>query len=319
MKRGLVVLVILMILVVILIGCDALKKKDEGPETGTTFIGGTQGVDMIFVDGQPPERVLDNSEETFSIVLLVENLGEYTIPKGRMIASLEGISQEAFGLKSLSINSGDDLEKRRKTREDILEAGPLDMNFGDASYKPDLPGDLNFNLKASLCYDYKSDAVTSICLKKNVLRRDPEAVCFVDPDKGLSVDNSGAPVQIVNLVERPSGSNKVSVFFDIENQGVGEVYEPGTFSSVCEKLRDKEGGVSVSVETTSKALDVKCSTLGDSNKGNIKLIDGKKTVRCTIDTSNLQETAFIEPLIIRAEYMYRDAIITPLTVENAEF
>ncbi|MDO8556221.1 MAG: hypothetical protein Q7R96_03545 [Nanoarchaeota archaeon] len=284
------------------------------------FAGGNQALALAFIEGEPPAKVLDNNQESFPLTLLLSNQGEYTIPKGKILASLSGISREAFGLNSLTVKSTFDLEKRSKTRDQVNTGGQEELSFGDAKYKPNLPADFGLTLRADICYDYQNEAVTAVCLKKEVLNRATiNDNCALDTQNG-KIENSGGPLQISNFHQRPTGTNKIRISFDVANKGVGAAYPPGTFTAVCgggdEKALDS---VEVSISSTGNKYKISCSKFNSGDKGTIRLVNGIKTVTCEIDTNTLQEAAFTDFFIIKTRYQYRDGITYPITIENSDF
>src|SRR3989344_331452 len=131
MKKRLVVILGLLLLVS---ACAGLTKgADKGSDSA--FVGGTKALSIAFAAEEPPAKVLDDDQEEFFITLLLKNEGEFTIPSGRILASLSGISKEAFSLNSLNVKSDFDLERVRKDR-DLLSAGGIEeLSFGMAKYK----------------------------------------------------------------------------------------------------------------------------------------------------------------------------------------
>ena len=92
-------------------GCE---EKVVENNIGDPFVGGTTGLTFIFQEFEPPTSVLDDSQEEFYITLLVKNAGEWTVPEGRVIASLSGIQAVAFNMNSLSTNSEVDISGTTK-------------------------------------------------------------------------------------------------------------------------------------------------------------------------------------------------------------
>src|SRR3990167_5711985 len=118
-------------------------------------------------------------------------------------------------------------------------------------------------------------------------------VCIIYEDKGIS--NSGAPVQVMTLSERPAGTNQVRVIFEIENKGKGVSYLKDTFSgSVCLESgnRVKENKVNVLVSSDDD-VTITCNKLNDQAQGEVRLVENKVILSCDIDTSRLQDTTFI--------------------------
>src|SRR3989338_333815 len=104
-------ILLLVFLALILAGCKGGTEDTQAADKA--FIGGTNGISIAFVDTEPPTEVLDDGQQVFRMTLLLSNLGEYTIPSGKILASLSGISREAFNLASLNVRSNFDLERAR--------------------------------------------------------------------------------------------------------------------------------------------------------------------------------------------------------------
>jgi len=316
-------LVILVPFLLLLAGCAGLIGGAGTPgQNEGAFAGGTQALQLGFLEGEPPEKVLDNGQETFMITLLLRNEGEYTIPKGKILATLSGASREAFNLKSLTVKSDFDLEKKAKSRDQVTQGGQEELSFGVAKYKPDLPADFGLDLRADVCYDYQTEAVTSICLKKNAFARaDVNDNCALD-NPSPPVENSGGPLQVSSVKQRPTGANKIRLSFDVSNKGVGAVYPPGTFASQCggsQETEQQQDSLQVSLTSTGNKYPIACSKFANGNHGTVRLVNGVKTINCEIDTSGLQDSSFTDFLIIKMKYMYRDAVSVPLTIENSDF
>ena len=309
-------LVLFISLVFLLAGCTGLSKGTD-QSSDSAFVGGTKALSLAFAGDEPPAKVLDDNQEEFFITLLLKNEGEFTIPKGRILASLSGISKEAFSLNSLNVKSDFDLERVRKDR-DLLSAGGIEeLSFGMAKYKSDLPADFDTDIRANVCYDYETQAVASICLKKNPLERGDEDSCLVD-NQAVKVENSGAPVQVVGFRQRPTSGSKILVSFDVSNKGIGKAYSPSTFTDVCKEMEDNADMIEVSLSSSSGNMKISCSKFGNSNKGIVRLVNNIKTVSCDIDTSGIQDISYQDFLIVKMRYMYRDLISVPITIEDAQ-
>ena len=317
MKRGIIV-VLLLISILVISGCKDFgigKKKVPSPQQ-QAFVGGTKGLEVAFALDQPPNTVLDNNQETFFITLLVKNVGEFTIPIGKLIASLSGVQQNSFGISSINVLNNFDLFGVGKDREFITPGGEDFIEFGEASFKPDIPGTTSFPLRADVCYLYQTRAVSSICLKRNVLKKDFSDVCEIN-NNNVQVENSGGPIQITNVRENSIGNNKLKISFKIVNKDVGAVYEPGTFTNTCVGHEEDKDRVKITVTNPQNNFNVECVQIGNRNSGTIKLINKEKDVSCLISTSNLQEVSFKDILLFTADYQYRQAVQTTLVVENS--
>lgn len=316
MKRGYLFLAFI-IAILFLSSCEE-KGKVEKLEA---FVGGIDGLEMSFIEDEPPEEVLDNEEETFYITVLLENEGEFDIPEGGIVGTLSGINQEAFSLKHMSYKSAFPLWGKQKEGDFIREGEQQEFDFGEASYKEDLLADFSTTIVADICYRYGTIAAGTLCLKRDVVKTERKAtrrdICLTKNDE-VELENSAAPIQVTSMKQQPSSTNAIRFIFVVENKGEGIVYQPNAITDFCGYDEDiKEDEVYVTVTSPSKKVKPECSTLDDKDEGAIRLIDGKKQVVCTIDTSDLQRTAYNDLIYVHLDYFYRDAISTPITVKNA--
>ncbi len=294
-------------------GCTTTTKKT----TGKVFLGGTNGLDIGFVSDEPPAKVADADQETFRITLNLKNKGEFTVPKGKVIATLSGISKDAWGLTSLDAVSKSSIDGMQKEDSKEIAGAEEELSFGNAKYKTDLKSDFLTSMQVDACYLYETDALASLCLKKNPLEKEKETQAC-ETTLSLGVENSGAPLQITNVNQKGMGENEIRVMFDIEKKGSGEVYENDAFTSSCSGQDDKKDYINVEVITREQSnMEIKCSALDDKDEGVTRLIDGKKTISCRISTSNLQESAFTTPLEINVAYFFRGTLSKAITVENS--
>ncbi|MCX6711913.1 MAG: hypothetical protein NT139_02665 [Candidatus Woesearchaeota archaeon] len=314
MKRGLISLITILSLFLVIVGCTSTTTTSKPG----TFVGGTNGLDLSFISEEPPDRVLDDNQDLFYITVAIENKGEFDIPANKIIGSLSGIDKDSFQISSMDIKLNRDLPGVSKSRDKVIMGGEDELEFGQAKYKYDLNADFTATLRADVCYSYETKAVASICLKKNsAAQRDKEDVCPIN-NANVDLEVSGAPIQIASVDQRPSGSDAVRLTFDVvKKTTTGEVFAPDTFSNNCRAQEQKKNIVEVEVNSAKSSIPISCGTLGNSNKGNTKLADNKKTINCVIKTSGLQEIAFKTPINIEVRYFYKDAISKTLIVEDA--
>jgi hypothetical protein len=307
-------LVVILSLFLIIVGCTTTTTTSKPG----TFVGGTNGLDLSFISEEPPDNVLDDNQDLFYITVAVENKGEFDIPANKIIASLGGIDKDSFTISSMDVKLNRDLPGVSKSRSKTIMGGEDEIEFGSAKYKYNLDADFTTTLRADVCYLYKTDAVASVCLKKNAAaQRDKEDVCAIN-NANVNLEVSGAPVQIANVDQRPSGSDAVRLTFDVvKKASTGEVYAPDTFSSNCRDQEQKKNIFEVEISSAKASIPISCGVLSNGNKGNTKLAENSKTINCVIKTSGLQETAFNTPINIKVRYFYKDAISKTLVVEDA--
>jgi len=114
-----IVLLVLIASVVFIAGCVQGDDLVTGP-----FVGGTNGLTIGFGQDAPPDRVFDNNEEDFDIIIEVENVGEFDIPEDKVIVTLSGIDVRDFGLSSPHRILDRPLEGKSEFQEDALVQKP---------------------------------------------------------------------------------------------------------------------------------------------------------------------------------------------------
>lgn len=311
MKKGLILMLI--IAIILIVGCTGKK-----PTTTTgPFIGGTDGLSVKFAQGEPPTAVLDNKQEDFFITLLVKNNGEFTVPVNGLVSTLSGISQQAFNIQSMNKKNSFEIFGAKKEVDTATGGAEESIEFGEANYQINIPADFSTTIRGDICYAYQTKAVANLCLKKNVLKKDIDDVCDVNIPN-LNAANSGSPIQFTNARQTSVGTNKIKVTFKIMNSGDGAVYEPNAFSDTCGGKEENKDKVKLTLTSPGGKFSVKCTQLGNSDSGTIKLVNKEKEISCTIDTTSLQEITFQDVLLFQADFMYREGVVTPLLIRNAE-
>ena len=309
-------LVLFLIFLLAFSGCASKKKQETSLGA---FLGGTEGMSFLFVEEEPPETILDNSNQPFFITLQLKNEGEYSIKENEILTTLSGISYESFSITKASQRNQNSLEKGylNKQTGEIIE-GATDQISYEADYQEDLAYDLPFTISANVCYAYQTQAVAQLCLSKQPTRRPQKTdVCAITEEK--EVGNSGAPVQITSFSQRAAGQNEVSVTFKVENNNKGETYNPNFINNIQDCVSDDREKNKVYIKVASEqAIDISCPKLGGGKEGEVRLINDQTTVTCNIDTQGLAEaTPFAGVMDILVDYTYKDNIATDLTVENA--
>ncbi len=312
--RGKYLLVFLVICLFFVSGQAGCPKKGAEEEIGLgVFAGGVEGLDISFVENEPPASVLDNNEDPFYITVELKNKGEYTIPKEKIIATLSGISAELFGLSTLNAKMDYELEGKMKTDTEVLEGLTDQLSFEQAAWKSDLDVDFPTSIWVDVCYQYQTRGSSRLCLKQKPAERGTDDLCNIN-NAEVKIDNSGAPLQIKNVKQVASGANEIKVTFSIENKGEGEVYPPDAFTSACKKDTSILGKVKVEVSVES-GIPIQCGRLDNRDSGLVKLSGKETTIVCSVDTYRVQSSAFEEPFNIKVTYFYKQGIGKDLTVK----
>lgn len=307
--------IIFLIIILTLAGCNS-QKKDKVPAVG--FIGGTEGLSakLEIVSSQLNE-ILDDGVEPFQISLNLQNKGEHTVNKDEVLTTLAGIDLNAFQIKEKDGTSAnfDQLDKLRFEGNTKLPPSETVIVY-DANYKYDEPTNKVQDLAVNYCYKYTTTAAADACLKKEVTKPSKEERCKINEQK--VVGNSGAPVSVILLNERPSEMNTVTFAIQIENKGKGDIYAPDFLSKgKCIEDLESKNKIHVKVEFPDSDPVIKCAKFDDSNEGILGVIQNKASLTCTADTSNMQDTAFTKSLRITLSYVYKDDVSAKLTIKSA--
>lgn len=304
----------LVIAMMLLAGCNGTTK------TGAVdpFLGGTNGILLSFMDDAPPGEVFDGGDFPFSIVVTLKNDGEWEVPSGKGTLSISGINPTEFGV------TDDDMVK---TLPEVLEASSKDaegnvipgtillMEFPEMVYAGELVGNRVFPVRANLCYEYGTEATSSLCVRANLRDTSDSPICNVNEAK--TVYSSGAPVAITNFEEAVAGSDKVRFTFTISHKNNGNIYKLG--SSCDGAVYANRNKVHVTVDSGLEGL--KCSGLsgGDDTSGYVTLSTdggaGERVITCTQPIES--QTDFDQPVNIELAYDYKDHIDTELLVKHA--
>jgi hypothetical protein len=298
-------------------GCE--KQGEGGPsvQIKKAFIGGTRGLDISFTESAPPDEVFDTNFP-FSINIKLENVGEWDImnPSDTTL-SIVGIDPADFGKTSefLIKNSPVPMMGAKLDPQGNRITGTIaNIDFPDLQYVSTVAGKVQFVLRASACYEYGTKVNTKICILDDLLgitrKGIEEAVC--NPNEPKAFENSGAPVQVNNIKETVMGTDRVSLSFDIEHVGSGDVFKKATECSATIADKDK-----VYVKVSTGEPGVQCSGIdGGGAEGYTTLFSGKRSIICTQQLPSPRGD-FEKSITINLEYGYRQYVDTQLTVKHA--
>ena len=142
--------------VVILLFVAACGNGETADAGITPFIGGTEGIDIDFLDTRT--EVFDAGQDAFDVTIKLKNQGEWDVSKENARVRLSGVNPREFGKleEEFSEIPQDDVSKKWKDSEgNILDSPPVTVEFKNLNYLSALTGaSLEFPLLASICYDY---------------------------------------------------------------------------------------------------------------------------------------------------------------------
>jgi hypothetical protein len=303
-------IILLAIIAMVLIGCqqDGQTVSIEAP-----FIGGTQGIEFDFT--QLRSEVYDAGTDPFDVTLKIENKGESNILKDNIRVTLSGINPIEFSTSENNLVKTpreDVIAKRKDIAGNIQPGPPIFVDFSGLSYAGKITGTtIDFPLRANICYLYNTNAISKLCIRKNILTAG-EGLCNINEDKPIY--NSGSPIQITRLTESARAKDKIGFTFEIQNMGTGDVYERG---SVCDKsTRKNKDRAFVRVDTNMPGIH--CTGLenkGTKAEGYTTLFDGVKTITCTQPVPGRLD--FEQILGIEVIYDYEEYKQTKVSVKTS--
>ena len=203
--KKLFVIGIILLLVLVSVGCD---EDTDVTSPSRAFLGGEAGLKAEFINGMPPDEILDKESQTFGIGLELENMGEVSVLEGEGYVEIVGINGPDFGVDqdTLKKDIDDGISGVKKNINGERIAGGFGLvEFTDLKYLQDIPGEVTLPMTADICYNYKTRAATKICVKKDLLEGIGEdKICEVSGEK--DIQNSGAPIHITGLTQNPIGN-----------------------------------------------------------------------------------------------------------------
>lgn len=301
MKKYLIIIALSFL--IILSGC-----KSNQPTTKGSFLGGTDGVEISFVNLFPPSQFSQN-DSNIQVKVLLKNKGETRVATGNAKSRIFGINLDTFGLTQ-------DYRATLGPLEGRSESSPGDekeIELGTIKYKGSIINSQDSTLRARLCYIYQTKSDLQICLKSILSQEAGNTICDLNGEKVTKTGVSSAPIQITSVKEQTTGSDQVRLDVVIENKGKGEVFP---VNSDCKDLDDEikrvqnKNRVNVRID---EPVGIKCSfrTGEPSNEGIITLDStGKATLSCWTAV----EEPKVDHLKLFLDYVYRDQATKQVTI-----
>ena len=169
MKKYFVLFLILSL--VLAVGC---QKQEKSPTTtGKAFVGGGKGIDIQFINGAPPDEVYDKNYP-FDITLKLKNIGEFTVEdKTKVSVSITGIDPSDFSKQTADLTKNIPDQPFKATNVDpqgnIAEGTITTVEFQGLQFRGNVTGTQEFPIRANVCYDYGTTAISKLCVLKDML------------------------------------------------------------------------------------------------------------------------------------------------------
>jgi len=313
-----IITALLITAIMLISGCGQQKETTDATKT---FIGGTEGLAMSLEPGFPPTEVFDNGNSPFDVDVKLKNNGEYTVKAASVEARIVGPYPQDFGKTDADFKktgTEDILAKTKSTEGQVMDGGESHIIFTSLSYKNALKGNELNPYRTDVCYTYGTEAVTQICVLKDLLRTTESNICKVNEDK--VVKNSGAPVQITKITESRYGTQDIGITLDIANLGTGEVYQKAKKCDAAQ-LRDKNK-VWVKIDTgltdqpTCSGLKDDAGNVVNGNEGYVTLNPDTKTTRLTCVQKATSQQDFAKTINFNLEYDYYQTLGWQLLIKH---
>jgi len=317
-------LLIFTILASLLLLSSCAQIDSEGVDLTQPFIGGTIGLNAYLLEGLPPPIIQDNSQSTFSIAVVLENQGEADVgvPDNPFVqVTLVGINPQQWSLTDADTVKvlAQPLRGARKNFDGTILPGELTtVAFENMMFISNIRGNVQYTLRADICYDYTTVTSSVICIKDDVLENiQDSSLCTLTGEKGAR--NSGGPLQVTSIVQNPLGQNRIQVNFVIEHVGFGEFYGrvDGETCNPSPSNFNKHQVQVILQPLSDPSISITCSRFGGTNQGTIKLFQGApQTISCTLTTDPDRGRIFQDLLEIELRYRYGQFIETPILVQD---
>lgn len=293
-------LILLLASLLLLASC----QQQSGTDTiSSVWIGGSGGLFASF------EQIGANTEiyedESFPVVVLLQNRGEFTLHANEVDMKIKGISESDFGGLDFEKTNSDQMDK---ISEYLPDGGYERTNFGDARYQGLTGTFYDANIYLEYTYPYATYiSIPGVCFKEDL--RD-ERVCDVNAAKTAYA--SAAPIQIGAVTEKPYGRGKIYLEIPIYNSGNGrsKAYAGDDFSSIYDI-------VGFTVETPG----MECTSRGDPSVVRMarKTADtssaSQATIVCTSDSLE-KGSLYTAQVDLTLTYYYQDLTSTRVRIKE---
>ena len=186
----------------VIAGCQGGGKDNTGAAPRTPFLGGTQGLEIKFIEGSPPKEVTDSGTFSFQSIVSLKNKGEFDLNKDQVKIDLIGFLPEDFGANqddlSQKMPEDNPTARKRDSEGNIIEPGDTFATFpstdGYFNFERSIPGNNIFIFRADVCYKYQTKAVSRMCVLRNLINVGKKELCR--PTESKTIFTSGSPLKV---------------------------------------------------------------------------------------------------------------------------
>jgi len=315
------ILIASIVALLFLAGCGTTQKQNDITKT---YIGGNVAINLYLLNGAPPPQVYVGGKFPFSVIVVMENVGESDIGPGTdnpyVTARIEGILPANFGLTDADLTHT--LEERvngahKNFDGTILGGMPANFVFQPLNFQGHLQGNQLITLRGTVCYDYTNWATVQYCMKNDIVENVQDStICTLTGEK--LVADSGGPIHVTHVVQNPLAANKIQLTFQVEHVGPGEFYGRTDTEDCNPSIRNtNKYNVDVAVSAQDPASTINCYRLGNGASGKITMYNGApQSITCTIEhPGGSASRVYTDTLNIKTQYRYGQFIEQPVIVQ----
>ncbi len=319
-KKYAFMLLVFFVAVIAISGCTSTTTKTTNQTTTSAFAGGTNGLVISLLPGQPPAQIFE--KQPFQIGVQIENKGEGTlISQADTITgaasfvygyiSLSGIDPTRFST-TITKPITTDLQPVKKVGTSVIPGGQTQVIF--TATAPDIVGaQAQYPLRVAAIYDYSAKAVSTVCLKEDIYQQtiSGKELCKVSGSK--TVSSTGSPVKVTVLEENPFG-----VLVTFQNVGGGYPFSvEGTTNAFPQKesdvkLTDKDRIYINKVLLGDTDVTTSCTSAAGQK---LYVINNKAQLSCNINMGG-RAAETVEQLTIEYRFGYITTTSTALNIQG---
>jgi len=281
---------ILIGLMVFITGCES----DDDETLEKAYLGGSQAIVASFNTIGAENEI--TQDDRFSIEIDLKNQGEFDIDEDKINVYLDNVP-DFKGISSTTLTNPDPLFKRTKN----FDGGETTISFSESAYYDlIITGAFrDINLYATVCYPYRTVIEAKACYNTDLK---DDSICKPNQDN-VEFEVSGAPLQVTGIQQVRESSNRIALYFDIENQGNGKS------SLACRNLKS-ENKLNFEMEDD----DWDCRYGGSTTEA--KLVNNKQRIKCTKEIDS--DDNFERSELLYLNYYYSTTIKQDLKIYKSE-
>ncbi len=299
LKKRILLISTLIALILFIAGCGTTGQTAEA--VMSPYYGGTQGLVAYFQ--------MDTNEiyedESFPLVVILENRGEYTLLSNEVYMAIRGISPADFSGISFETSNDEEIEKVSQ----FLPEGDMEIfNFGDLKYDGLTGTFYDANILLEYTYPYVTYiSVPRVCFKEDIK---DERYCDIYGTKQAFA--SAGPIQVATVTQRPAGAGRIYLEIPVYNAEAGraKAYVNDEFSNLYDE---------VAFEIATDGMS--CTAKGDpaiARMSRITTPGEQVVIRCRSDELD-PDALYTKQVDLVLSYYYQDYVSEVVRInENPE-